>query len=266
MIDLHSHILPGIDDGAKSLEMALDMARIAVADGTKAMACTPHILAPIYNNTGPSILAAIRDFEERLKENGIPLRLISGADVHIAPDLLDALESGAAATLNRTRYFLFEPPHNVMPPGIDRFCAMLLKSGYLPILTHPERLSWIERNYDQICVLDEMGVAIQLTAGSIVGAFGKRIQYWSDRMLDEGRVDIVASDAHDTKHRPPLLSPARDRIIAQYGAEAATRFLRDNPLRILKNATLPGKERNVRAKPETKAGLWGGWARGRTLA
>ncbi len=212
MIDLHSHILPGIDDGSKSLAMSLEMARIAVADGTRIIACTPHMLPGVYDTSREAMIAGVAELSAALADAGIGLHLLTGADVHVVPDLIDKLSDGRAPSLGDSRYFLFEPPHHVAPPGIESLVAEIIEAGWIPILTHPERLTWIEKHYDLICRLDAAGAVIQLTAGSITGGFGKRAQYWAQRMLDEGRVDIIASDAHDPVRRPPGLSRARDRI------------------------------------------------------
>lgn len=262
MIDLHSHILPGIDDGAKTMEIAVEMARISVADGVRVMACTPHIMPPVYPNTARSIGEAVTALREKLVEADIPLRLVVGADIHIAPDLVDSLQRGVVPTLHGSRYFLFEPPHTVAPPRIGAFCAAVLKSGHVPVLTHPERLTWIENHYEKICALDELGVPVQLTAGSITGLFGERAQYWSDRMLDEGRVDIVASDTHDPRRRTPVMSAARDRIEARWGKDIATRLFRDNPVRILKNDPLVPKSRNISGAKKRETLRFMGWGIG----
>lgn len=253
MIDLHSHILPSIDDGARSIEMALLMAQIAVNDGVTHIACTPHITPGVFDNTADGIQQAISRFERELRRSQIPLALVAGADIHAAPDLVSRLAAGTIPTLGGSRYLLFEPPHHVVPPGLDRLSDELLQSGYIPVITHPERLTWIENHYDLICRMNDAGAAVQLTAGSLTGGFGKRAAYWSQRMLDEGRVDIIASDAHDHKRRPPLLSPARDMIARRYGDTAAIGMTQTTPLAILRNEALPRSRRRKSAAPAAGA-------------
>lgn len=241
MIDLHSHILPGIDDGSPDLETSLEMARIAVADGTATLACTPHIQPGVYDNSTATIQPAINTLQQALNDADIPLKLVIGADVHVSPDLPARLTAGHIPSLAGSRYFLFEPPHHVCPPHLDRLAAALLKQGYVPILTHPERLTWLERNYTIVEQLNDMGVAIQITAQAITGGFGKRAQYWSERMLDEGRVAIIASDAHSPRHRPPGLSAARDVVAMRLDETSASRMVQGNPALILANQPLPTK-------------------------
>lgn len=252
MIDLHSHLLPGIDDGSKSLEMSLEMAKIAVADGIIVMACTPHIQPGVYDNHPADILEGVKRLEKALADAGIVLRLVGGSDIHVVPDLVSKLKLGEVLPLARGRYFLFEPPHHIAPPGLLQLAKDAIAAGYVPVLTHPERLTWIENQYQLICDLDEAGCAIQLTAGSITGGFGERPKYWAKRMLEEGRVDIIASDAHHPRRRAPVLSEARKEVASWLDEASAANFLIKNPMLILRNHPLPQKSRAPK-EPEKKS-------------
>jgi protein-tyrosine phosphatase len=242
MIDLHNHILPGLDDGARDWETALSMAQVAADDGIEEIACTPHITPGLYPNSRAVITKTAAELGFRLGRRGIALRLTVGADIHVTPDLPLRLADRSYPTIGDTRYFLFEPSHHVLPAMLGSLCGELLVAGYIPILTHPERLRWIERHYELICRLNAGGVAMQLTAGSVTGGFGARARYWSHRMLEEGRVDLVATDAHDQSRRPPLLSPARDEIAGRYGDATATALTLGNPRLVLDNRQLPPKQ------------------------
>ena len=233
MIDLHCHLLPGVDDGAETLAESLEMARTAVADGTVQLACTPHIYPGLYENDGPSIMAAVDRLQKALDEADINLRLLTGADVQLAPDMVEGLKTGRIPTLAGTRYFLFEPPHHVAPPRMPDMIFRLVAEGYVPVITHPERLTWIEDHYDTVCDAFDGGAWIQLTAGSVTGYFGRRAQYWSERMLDEGRVHLIASDGHNMRRRRPVLSAARDAVAMRLGEAAALDMVRGRPEGIL---------------------------------
>jgi protein-tyrosine phosphatase len=195
LIDLHCHLLPGIDDGSKNLAMSLEMARLACADGITTVVCTPHILPTVYENTGPEIKASVTMLQQELLKEGIPLDLLSGADVHIVPDLLPRLAYGQIITLADSRYLLLEPPHHVMPPQFEECIFRLQSAGYVAILTHPERLSWIGSQFPLIRRMVNAGLWIQLTAGSLTGRFGRRPRYWAERMLDQGLCHVIATDA-----------------------------------------------------------------------
>lgn len=270
MIDLHCHILPAIDDGAKDLSVSIEMARMAVEDGITTTVCTPHITPGIYNNDAWIIHEEIGRLQQALAENQIDLELLTGADIHIAPDLAQKLADGVYPSVAGTKYFLFEPPHHVVPPRIVELARQLLDLGYVPVLTHPERLTWIDGHYHIVEQLDEAGCAVQITAGAITGRFGKQPQYWSERMLDEGRVDIIASDAHNLTGRPPILSAARDAVSERLGEGAGQAMVLENPLLILQNLPLPKKSRrkvvsNQRSRQKSKrsvAGRWFSWISG----
>lgn len=235
MIDLHCHLLPGIDDGAPDLATALEMARIAVSDGIEVTACTPHIYPGLYQNDRDGIVAAVAALQSVLDEEGIALRLTTGADVHLTPDLLEGLRAKRIPTLADSRYLLLEPPHHVAPPRFEETLFMLMSAGYVPVVTHPERLSWIETHYEIFVRLAQRGVWMQITAGSITGRFGKRPRAWAERMLDEGLVHIVATDAHRAQQRPPLLAEARDAVARRLGDAEATMQVTSRPSAILQN-------------------------------
>ena len=235
MIDLHCHLLPGIDDGAPDLETALAMARIAVADGIEVIACTPHIYPGLYENNGPAIRRAVAELQRRLFEADIPLRLTHGADTHLARDLVDGLRSGRVPSLHGSRYFLLEPPHHVAPPRLGETVFELLAAGYVPVITHPERLSWIEDHYGAFVELARKGAWLQVTAGSLTGRFGPAAQYWGERLLDEGWVHILATDSHGADRRPPLLAEGQRVAERWLGAEEAVCLVRTRPKGILDN-------------------------------
>ncbi len=235
MIDLHCHIIPGIDDGAADIAVSLAMARVSAADGVSVLACTPHILPGLYHNTGPQIRATLQQLQEVIRQEGIPLRLVPGADVHMVPDLVEGLRSGRILSIADSRYVLVEPPHHTAPQQLEDFFFGLLVAGVVPILTHPERLSWVPQRYEAIRRLVRAGVWMQITSGSLTGAFGKTAQYWADRMLDEGCVHILATDAHDIKRRPPDLSRGRDVAARRVGAIEAEHLVLTRPRGVITN-------------------------------
>jgi protein-tyrosine phosphatase len=262
MIDLHSHILPGLDDGSPNLAESLEMARLAVADGTTHMACTPHIVRGMYENGTDNIVRAVHALEQALRRAEVPLILYVGADVHIAPDLPDQLALGKVPTLNRSRYFLFEPPHHVLPPRLEELAVRLINAGFVPILTHPERLTWIKANYDVIERLNTLGCLIQLTADSIVGAFGRTALYYSEKLIDEGRVDIIASDTHSATRRRPGLSQAVVAAAKRCGEDEVYNMVVKRPGDILADRPLEPVGKTHSKKPSVeKVGRFGGLGR-----
>lgn len=236
VIDLHSHILPGIDDGASSLKIALEMARIAVEDGTRVMACTPHIYPGLYMNDSTGIRRERDKLQQALQAQGIALHLVMGADAHLVPELLAGLKSGRVPTLNGSRYFLLEPSHHVLPPRFEESVFEIMAAGFVPVITHPERLTWIEEHYERFIVLAQRGAWLQLTAGALVGKFGKRARYWSERLLGDGVIHLVASDAHTVKLRSPRISDALGPLERILGPIEAQRLVQGRPQAILDDA------------------------------
>lgn len=233
MIDLHCHLLPGIDDGAADDAVSLEMARIAAADGIRTTACTPHIYPGFYENDRAGIVARVEAFRGRLREAGIALELVEGADAHLTPELLGRVRAKTAPTLAGSRYLLVEPSHTVATPRFAETVFDFVAAGYVPVITHPERLAWIGTHYEVFASLVRGGVWMQVTAGSLVGRFGKEAQRFGRRMLDDGFVHILATDAHGTRHRPPLLSEGV-RVAERYvGANEARRLVDERPRAIL---------------------------------
>lgn len=235
MIDLHCHLLPGIDDGSADLSTSLAMARAAVADGIRVTACTPHIYPGLYENTADGIRAATRHLAQALSEHDIDLRLVCGADTHLVPGLISRLRDGSVPTLNDSRYLLLEPPHHVAPPRFEASIFELMTAGYVPVITHPERLSWIETHYPVMQRLVQRGVWMQVTSGSLAGRFGKRPRYWGERLLSEGLVHLLATDSHGIRKRPPCLAEGRDLAARRIGETQAAMLVFGRPRAILMN-------------------------------
>ncbi len=235
MIDLHSHILPGLDDGPAALSVSFEMARRYVDIGVECVACTPHIFPGLYSNSGTQIRLAVAALQEQLDQEDIPLRLTTGADNHITPDFVAALRSGHLLSLGDSRYVLVEPPHHIAPARLEDLFFDIILADYVPILTHPERLTWIEDKYDLMRRLAERGVWMQITSGSLLGKFGRRPRYWAERMLSEGLAHILATDAHDNDRRRPDLLKGRVAAEKIVGTEEAKSLVASRPKDVLCN-------------------------------
>ncbi|HEY8063923.1 MAG TPA: CpsB/CapC family capsule biosynthesis tyrosine phosphatase [Methylosinus sp.] len=260
MIDLHCHILPAVDDGSRSLDESLEMARMMATDGVAIVACTPHIMPGVFNNDGWTIRAAVAQLQRALDDASIAIHLVVGADVHVAPNLVDGLRSGTILSLHDTRFVLIEPPHHILPPRLDETFFALMAAGRVPVLTHPERLSWIDQRYDVMKRFFNAGVWMQITAGSLLGDFGRGPRYWAERMLDEGMCHILATDAHGARRRAPRLRAGYEAAAKRVGESEAIEMVLRRPYGILENRlasamAAPAGAEQAETLPESK-GLW----------
>ena len=254
-IDLHCHLLPEVDDGSRSVEMSISMARAAVADGTRIIVCTPHINPGLYDYNSSHVTEWVASLREQFAAAEVDIGLLPGGDVHLVADLPARLADGRAPVIGSSRYFLLEFPHDLCPPRPERQVERILAAGFIPVLTHPERYGWIEEKPTLFGSLHSMGCLIQITAGSFLGLFGRRPKFWANQFLEMGQVNVIASDAHDPVNRAPGLTAARDVVAEAVGLEAANQMVLDTPLAILKNAapeTLPKMKRIVKTEPSPK--------------
>jgi protein-tyrosine phosphatase len=253
MIDLHCHIIPGVDDGPKDLKKALTMAQLAVADGVKVMVATPHSLNGVYANPRRDILEKGKILKEAFFEHQIPLILFFGADIHIHAQLLNQLESGEILPVNDGKYILLEIPAQSVPRTVKEVLFQLRVRGYFPVLTHPERNLVVQKNPDLVGEWTEHGAVIQITAQSLTGGFGTRACECAGRLLERGWVDVIASDGHSAKRRPPVLSQGVRKAAEIVGKEAALKMVTLHPELILRNLPLPEKPpADSPSKPQAK--------------
>jgi len=236
LIDLHCHLLPGIDDGPPDLPTTLAMARIAVADGIGTIFCTPHIYPGLYENTQPDIILRVDQLQTILHHENIPLQLSYGADTHLVPEVMDGLKTRRIPTLGGSRYLLLEPSHNVRPPRFTESVFELIGAGYVPVITHPERLTWVTDHKDDFYALAKSGAWLQITGGALLGNFGLRVQKISERFVGDGWTAVLASDAHTTNRRAPVLAEAERRAAQLVGAVEASRMVRERPQAVIDNA------------------------------
>jgi protein-tyrosine phosphatase len=211
-VDIHCHLLPGVDDGAKDCEDSLAMARMAVADGTTTIIATPHQLGNFGQNRGDDIRAGVNDLQQQLRAADLPLQVLPGADVRIEPGMVDAILRGEVLTLaDHGRHVLLELPHELYLP-LEPLLEELRRRKIVGVLSHPERNQGIQRQPSVLAPLVDAGCLMQITAGSLCGTFGTSSQQLCETMLREGLVHFVASDGHGSQTRRPLLRRAFERV------------------------------------------------------
>ena len=237
MIDIHCHILPGLDDGPKDMEEAVAMCRVAQADGIQTVVATPHSRNGVYMNNEQTILPVLGELEEHLKIAGVALNLRPGADIHIHPETISFLRNNPRLLLGG-RYFLLELPAQSIPPFTRDFIFEALLAGFIPIITHPERNTILQSHFKDLEEWVRAGVLVQITAMSLTGAFGSQVRECAFQMVRMGMVHLVATDAHSPRRRPPVLSKAREVLETIVGPEQARALVKDIPEKILRGETV----------------------------
>lgn len=237
MIDLHTHVLPGIDDGPETIEGSLALVRAAAADGTRAMVATPHVNWHHPNNAA-TIARLTGELNERLRVEGIAVEIRTGAEIamtraeDIEPSELERLRLGDGP------WVLLEPPFTPIVTGLDGVVAALQSAGHRVVLAHPERCPALHREPELVESLVRTGVLTSITAGSLVGRFGGPVRRFARRLVEQGLVHNVASDAHDAIRRPPGMTAELGEVGLGALADWLTRAV---PAAILSGEEIPAR-------------------------
>ena len=238
MIDIHCHLLPGIDDGPATLGAAIGLAEIACRNGITHAVLTPHIHPGRYENERESIRHACESFSNELRKRGVPLLLGYAAEVRIGPEILPMIEADRIPFLGSIegyRVMLLEFPHSHIPVGSVNLVGWLLARKIRPLIAHPERNKDVMRKPEKILDYTRMGCMLQVTAGSVAGSFGRQAQAASHYLLENGLVFALASDAHNPGNRPPELEPGRQMAERILGEELSWKLVVQNPMSLIFN-------------------------------
>lgn len=240
MIDIHTHILAAFDDGARTLEESVRMARMSYECGVDTLFVTPH-----FNSNGfvdqhykDRFFQAIKELDEAIRHKQIPVRLLSGMEVFAGEELPDLLSRGSIITLNYSRYLLLEFDFQKDLALMDFLLNELTQQGYLPIIAHPERYPYVQKDPDMLKRWIRMGCSLQVNKGSIMGNFGKRARKTAKYLLKYRWVSFIASDAHSPEVRTPDLSGAYHYVCSHYTKEYAEVLFEENPRRVIEDKAL----------------------------
>jgi protein-tyrosine phosphatase len=246
MIDLHTHLLPGIDDGAESMEEAVQMIKEGREIGITAICATPHLSTNFKKTKTEKVMEIFLKLQERMAQEKIDIQLYLGSEIDLREDL-SSMKDLPCFFLNHTQKYLFlELPLGEFPFFTERILFSLLIEGLSPILAHPERSLNQEIDFERLEKLKDSGILIQLNAGSLLGSFGRKVQKSALRLLEKDLVDLLASDAHDSNNRPiTILAEAFRRIKNDFGEEKARELFEENPKKILQAEDI---ERKMRIK------------------
>jgi len=252
MVDIHSHILPGLDDGAQTLEDSLEMLRIAVAGGTTDIVATPHANSEF--NFQPDLIA---EKVAELSAAAPNIRIHSGCDFHLAyENIHDALEHPTTYTINHKNYLLVEFSDLIIFNTTADIFHQLLAAGMIPVVTHPERNWLLQKRLEALGTWVADGACLQVTAQSLLGRFGRRAKDFAEKLMKQGLVHFIASDAHDIKDRTPDLRQAWEYVARKYGEDRAEKLFVTNPAATLKGERLPAVQFDAEPEPRKWYRFW----------
>lgn len=235
MIDIHCHILPGVDDGAKHLEDSIAMAKQAISEGIHTIIATPHHKNGRYNNPKNSVLADLTRLNERIQQEQIPLTIIPGQEVRIHGELIEGYQQDEILTLTGTsRYLFVELPTNHIPRYTEQILFDIQMRDLVPIIVHPERNTALQEQPERLYHFVQNGALTQITASSLTGKFGTKIKKFTNEIIEHNLTHFVASDAHNTKSRGFNMLDANQEINQNYGQHTLYTFM-DNAQHILDN-------------------------------
>ena len=250
-VDLHTHVLPALDDGPPDMETAVALARTAAADGTGVLLATSHSAEVLQYRLDRAALERRADEVRRaLAGQGIEVTLLVGVEIYVEADTVGKLKRGELSTLNGSRYVLAEPPFEMLPLYFDEVLFQLQAAGYVPVVAHPERNAAVQREPRRLFDWVNRGALVQVSAPSVMGHFGRAARRVARLAIARRWAQVVASDAHDPIHRPPRLGEVRDLIAKEHGAELARKVVDDYPRAIVEDRVVvaeharpPGDER-----------------------
>lgn len=237
MVDIHCHILPGLDDGSDNIEESVRMARLAADGGTKAIIVTPHSNIPdsFQNYCGEQYIEAFTRLESRLRDENIPLRIYPGHEIFASGDIASLIKERKLFTLCNSDYLLIEFAFRETPETAYRKLRELVSEGFVPVVAHPERYAFVADDDYAPLRMKDMGCLIQVNKGSLKGSFGRSAYMISHSLIRHRFADFVASDAHSPYMRTPYLADAHSIISDITSVDYADRVLNVNPSKILKN-------------------------------
>lgn len=243
MVDIHSHILPFLDDGAESLEESLAMVAVAAQSGINHIAASSH--GNYYSYTIDEYREQMKILQTEIKDRNIPVTLYPAMEIFMDQQAVSLLEGGQLLSINNTDYLLIEFPFEENTEKVCSYIDTLRKRRYNIILAHPERYIFMQKEPELAWYLEERGCVLQLNQGSLLGDFGETCRNLALRMLNDGIVRVIATDAHDVRYRPPSIKRLMEFLRRGYSPVEIRLWLSENPSRILKGHPTIGMRRKI---------------------
>jgi len=233
MIDFHSHIVFDVDDGSETIEDSIKILKRAQAGGVKKIILTPHYMQDYYEYAKKQIKERIKILEEECKKQDIDIELYQANEIYITNHIVELLEENIASSINNSRYVLFELPMNNEPGNLLEVIYRLLENGKVPIIAHPERYSYIQKNPNKLIELIENGVLFQTNYGSILGQYGKEIQKTAKLLIENNFIHFLGSDVHKTGHIYENIDEIERQLSKIISQEKIEELINDNAEKVI---------------------------------
>ncbi|MDD3240860.1 MAG: hypothetical protein PHW47_12440 [Lachnospira sp.] len=240
MIDIHTHILPGVDDGARNLSDSIAMAELAVSSGVHTLVATPHsnMGGRFENYNSKEFRSRFEQLQKVIHGEGIPLLVLPGMEIFTTGYVMKRIQGNELISLNHSRYYLMEFPFLSSCEDMNQELENVIAGGCIPVIAHPERYESIQENPRRIVSWRNKGMLIQVNRGSILGKFGHKVKSCVDELLDDELVTCIASDAHKPYERTTFMGDIQEYMEKEYTFDYAKKLLYDNPKKIIENQNM----------------------------
>jgi protein-tyrosine phosphatase len=235
MIDIHCHILPNVDDGSESLEESIAMAKIAESEGITKIVNTSHCHFDFKYKKGNELKLELEKFNQALKEENINIEVLLGNELYYTSDLIERFDELDFFSMNNSKYILMEFSPINFPKNIEDVIYEIKIRGYIPIIAHAERYKQVQEDVNIVLDCIKEGALIQVNASSILGKNGEKVEDTSKKLLDNNMVHFVATDAHSSNRRRPLIKDSYNYILKNYGKEVSEKLFIENPTAVIEN-------------------------------
>lgn len=246
MIDIHSHIIFGIDDGSRTFDESKDMVRLAIKNGTKKMVATSHYIPETYNYTQDEYIAKLNQLRQWIQSEKLDFEVFEGNELYLSRQGVQDLLTQKCMTINKSKYILVEAPSFMQLQKVEELLDLIMHNGFIPVIAHIERLRWVLEDIDIIKQWFEKGYIFQINAESLITKRYKENFKSAHRLLKKGLVHLVASDGHRINHRTPIMEDAFACVDSICGNEMAVQLFEINPQKIIGNKIIEASEKEFR--------------------